>query len=267
VLPQFGIDLRGSLATQDFAWALVFGFGGAFISLFMSKWLAKRGMRMQQVITPSTPKEKLVYETVQQLAQRQGIKMPEVWVYWDDTPNAFATGPTRNNAMVAVSSGLATNMSDNEIKAVLAHEVGHVSNGDMLATTLLQGLMNTFVYFVARMIARPVMERNYWMGFAVYMALQFVLSILAMIPICWFSRRREFRADAYAADALGAQHMISALQKLEVLSQQSAVAHQSEHRQEDALATMKIYGGFSGLFATHPPIEARIEALRSHTHG
>ncbi len=263
VLPQFGIDLRGSFATQDFLWALIFGFGGAFISLFMSKWLAKRGMNMQQVTEPSTPKEKLVFETVQQLAEREGIKMPEVWVYWDDAPNAFATGPTRNNAMVAVSSGLAMNMSDNEIKAVLAHEVGHVANGDMLATTLLQGLMNTFVYFIARMVARPIMERNYWMGFAVYMALQFVLSILAMIPITWFSRRREFGADAYAADAVGAEHMIRALQKLDTLSQQAAVQHQGERHEEDALATMKIYGGFSGLFATHPPIEARIAALRN----
>ncbi len=263
ILPQFGIDLRGSVATHEFAWALVFGFGGAFISLFMSKWLAKRGMRMQQVITPSTPKEKLVFDTVKQLAEREGIKMPEVWVYWDDAPNAFATGPTRNNAMIAVSSGLAMSMSDDELKAVLAHEMGHVTNGDMLATTLLQGLMNTFVYFVARMIARPIMERNYFMGFMVYMALQFMLSILAMIPICWFSRRREFRADAYAAGAFGSQTMIHALQKLHALSQQNAVAHEGVHQQEDALATMKIYGGFSGLFATHPPIEARIEALRS----
>jgi len=262
VLPQFGIDLRGSLATQDFLWALIFGFGGAFISLFMSKMLAKRGMKMQQVTSPSTPKEKVVFETVQQLSERAGIKMPEVWVYWDDTPNAFATGPTRNNAMVAVSSGLAMSMTDDELKAVLAHEIGHIANGDMLATTLLQGLMNTFVYFLARMIARPIMERNYWMGFAVYMGLQFVLSVLAMIPISWFSRRREFRADAYAADALGAQHMISALQKLGRLSEQNVSAHQAEHQQEDALATMKIYGGFSGLFATHPPIEDRVAALR-----
>jgi len=263
VLPQFGIDLRGSVATHEFAWALVFGFGGAFISLFMSKWLAKRGMKMQQITTPSTPKEKIVFDTVKQLAEREGIKMPEVWVYWDDVPNAFATGPTRNNAMVAVSSGLAMSMSDNELKSVLAHEMGHVTNGDMLATTLLQGLMNTFVYFVARMIARPIMERNYFMGFMIYMALQFVLSILAMIPICWFSRRREFRADAYAAQTLGAQHMISALQKLDALSHQNAAQQQDTHQEQDALATMKIYGSFSGLFATHPPIEARIEALRS----
>jgi len=203
---------------------------------------------------------------VAELAQREGIKMPEVWVYWDDVPNAFATGPTRNNAMVAVSSGLAMNLSDAELRAVVAHEMGHVSNGDMMAATLLQGLMNTFVYFIARMISRPLMERNYWMGFAVYMALQFVLSILAMIPICWFSRRREFSADAYAANAVGAASMASALQKIETLSQQTISSEQrQEGMSDDALATMKIHGqskGFSHLFATHPPTADRIAALR-----
>jgi len=265
ILPMFGIDLRESFASMNFAWSLVFGFGGAFISLFMSKWLAKRGMKMQQVTQPSTPKEKLVFETVQALAQREGIKMPEVWVYWDDVPNAFATGPTRNNAMVAVSSGLAMNLSDDELKAVLAHEMGHVSNGDMLSTTLLQGLMNTFVYFVARMIANPIMQRNYWMGFAVYMVLQTVLSILAMIPISWFSRTREFKADAYAADAVGAAPMIGALRKIEALSNKS-VAYQEHNGEEDALATMKIYAAhnqLTGLFATHPSIERRIAALQN----
>ncbi|RLL55907.1 protease HtpX [Mariprofundus sp. EBB-1] len=267
VLPNFGIDLRGSVATHEFAWAMVFGFGGAFISLFMSKWLAKRGMRMQQVTSPSTQKEKVVFNTVAELAQREGIKMPEVWVYWDDVPNAFATGPTRNNAMVAVSSGLAMSLSDDELRAVVAHEMGHVTNGDMMATTLLQGLMNTFVYFIARMISRPLMERNYWMGFAVYMVLQFVLSILAMIPICWFSRRREFRADAYAAKAVGAASMAAALQKIETLSQRTLSSeHREEGMSEDALATMKIHGqskGFSHLFSTHPPTEARIAALKN----
>ncbi|MDQ6998384.1 MAG: protease HtpX [Mariprofundus sp.] len=267
VLPNFGIDLRGSVATHEFAWAMIFGFGGAFISLFMSKWLAKRGMRMQQVTDPSTQKEKLVFNTVAELAQREGIKMPEVWVYWDDVPNAFATGPTRNNAMVAVSSGLAMSLSDDELRAVVAHEMGHVTNGDMMATTLLQGLMNTFVYFIARMISRPLMERNYWMGFAVYMVLQFVLSILAMIPICWFSRRREFRADAYAAKAVGAASMAAALEKIETLSQRTLSSeHREEGMSEDALATMKIHGqskGFSHLFSTHPPTEARIAALKN----
>ncbi|MDX8397946.1 MAG: protease HtpX [Mariprofundaceae bacterium] len=265
ILPMFGIDVRDSFAASNLTWSLVFGFGGAFISLFMSKWLAKRGMNMDQVTHPSTPKEKLVYETVQSLAQREGIKMPEVWVYWDDVPNAFATGPTRNNSMVAVSSGLAMNLSDDELKAVLAHEMGHIANGDMLATTLLQGLMNTFVYFIARMISEPVRQRNFWMGFALNIALQMILSVLAMIPITWFSRRREFGADAYAADALGARPMISALRKIEALSNQS-VAYREAPNEDDELATMKIYAAHSrltGLFATHPPIEARIAALQN----
>jgi len=191
--------------------------------------------------------------------------MPEVWVYWDDVPNAFATGPTRNNAMVAVSSGLATNLNDKELKAVLAHEMGHIANGDMLATTLLQGLMNTFVYFIARMISEPVRERNFWMGFALDIALQMILSVLAMIPITWFSRRREFGADAYAADAVGADAMISALRKIEYLSNQSE-AYINTPQEDTELATMKIYAAHSkltGLFATHPPIEARVAALQA----
>ncbi|MDQ6973487.1 MAG: protease HtpX [Mariprofundaceae bacterium] len=264
VLPMFGIDVRQSFAAMNMTWSLVFGFGGAFISLFMSKWMAKRGAEMQQITSPSTPKEKLVYETVQSLAQREGINMPEVWVYWDDVPNAFATGPSRNNSMVAVSSGLAMNLTDDELKAVLAHEMGHIANGDMLATTLLQGLMNTFVYFIARMISEPVKERNFWAGFALDMFLQVALAFLAMIPITWFSRHREFGADAYAADAVGAPAMISALRKIEALSNQSE-AYVNAPEEDDALATMKIYAAHSkltGLFATHPPIEARIEALQ-----
>ncbi|MBF0281604.1 MAG: protease HtpX [Zetaproteobacteria bacterium] len=270
ILPALGIDVRGSVATHQFAWAMVFGFGGAFISLWMSKMMAKRGMQMQQVLQPATEKEKLVYNTVKDLAAREGIKMPEVWVYWDEVPNAFATGPSRNNSMVAVSSGLAMNMSDNQLKAVLAHEVGHIANGDMVTTTLLQGLMNTFVYFLANMIARMVASNreggmNHFLYFAVDMALQIVFSILAQIPVRWYSRKREFEADAYAARAVGAQHMIGALQRLEALS--NATQHlQHVPTEEDALATMKIYGasgGVSGLFATHPTIEDRVAALRS----
>jgi len=265
ILPMFGIDVRHSFNAMNLTWSLVFGFGGAFISLFMSKWMVKRGMQMQQITNPSTAKEKLVFETVQSLAQREGIKMPEVWVYWDDVPNAFATGPTRNSSMVAVSSGLAMNLSDNELRAVLAHEMGHIANGDMLATTLLQGLMNTFVYFIARMVSEPIRERNALMGFVVDLILQIALSFLAMIPVSWFSRRREFGADAYAADAIGAPAMIAALRKIEALSNQSA-AYVNAPDEEDALATMKIYAAHSkltGLFATHPPIEVRIEALQN----
>ena len=262
VLPAFGIDLRGTIYGMDFAWAMVFGFGGAFISLLMSKSMIKNSMQMQQVIHPATPKERLVYETVRRIAEREGIRMPEVWVYWDDTPNAFATGPSRNSAMVAVSSGLAVNLSDDELKAVLAHEMGHVINGDMLATTLLQGLMNTFVYFLARAISRPIEERNGFAGFLVYMALQLLFSILAMIPISWFSRHREFSADAYAARTIGPEAMIRALQKIDYLTSRDPV--EEEPMTEDALATLKIYNrhAIANLFATHPPIEARIEAIR-----
>jgi len=272
VLPMFGIDVRGSFEARQLMFAAVFGFGGAFISLWMSKWFAKRGYKMQQVTNPTTPKEKLVYNTVKALAEREGIKMPEVWVYWDDVPNAFATGPSRNNSMVAVSSGLATNLSDAELKAVLAHEVGHIANGDMVATTLLQGLMNTMVYFAASIIARFVAnavardgEPSHMVYFIVDIVLQIMLSILASIVIFAFSRKREFKADAYAADALGADAMISALQKIDALSRQS-VEWQHREAREDALATMKIYGahgGMKGLFATHPTIEDRIAALRN----
>ena len=272
VLPMFGIDVRGSFEARQLMFAAVFGFGGAFISLWMSKWFAKRGYKMQQVTNPTTPKEKLVYNTIKALAEREGINMPEVWVYWDDVPNAFATGPSRNNAMVAVSSGLATNLTDAELKAVLAHEVGHIANGDMVATTLLQGLMNTMVYFVASIVARMVAsavardgEPSHMVYFMVDMILQIMLSVLASIVIFAFSRKREFKADAYAADALGADAMISALQKIDALSHQS-VEWQHREAREDALATMKIYGahgGMKGLFATHPSIEDRIAALRN----
>ena len=270
ILPMFGIDVSGTFEARQLIFAAVFGFGGAFVSLWMSKWLAKRGNKMQQVINPSTAKEKLVYETVEALAQRAGIKMPEVWVYWDDVPNAFATGPSRNNSMVAVSSGLAMSLNDAELKAVLAHEVGHIANGDMVATTLLQGLMNTIVYFVASMLARVIAnavargeEPSHWVYMGVSIVLQILLSFLAAIVVCAYSRKREFKADAYAADALGAESMISALQKIDTLSRQS-VEWEGRESREDKLATMKIYaahGGIKGLFATHPSIEDRVAAL------
>ena len=276
VLPHFGIDLRHSVATYQFAWAMVFGFGGAFISLWMSKPMARRMYKMQQVTEPSTPKERLVYNTVREISQRAGIRMPEVWVYWDDAPNAFATGPTRNKAMVAVSSGLAMAMSDEELKSVLAHEMGHVDNGDMVATTLLQGLMNTFVYFLAGMIARLIAsassrdgEMNVMLYFVVDIALQILFSILASIVVMWHSRHREFKADAYSARVYGAGNMIRALQKIEALAQRSQPAEEEERQSvlapKDALATMKIHGtsdGLMHLFASHPSTEARIEALK-----
>ncbi len=275
VLPAFGIDLRGSITSMQFGWAMVFGFGGAFISLLLSKPMAKRMYRMQQVTEPSTPKERLVYNTVQELAQRDGVKMPEVWVYLDETPNAFATGPGRNRSMVAVSSGLVNNLRDDEVKSVLAHEMGHVSGGDMVATTLLQGLMNTFVYFLAGIIARMVAsagsrdgQMNFMLYFMVNMVLQILFSILAMVVVMWHSRRREFRADAHAAKHYGPEPMIRALQKIEAIALRTEPAEEPSGgglAPQDALATMKIHGRpgkFSSLFASHPPTKARIVALR-----
>ena len=163
--------------------------------------------------------------------------------------------------MVAVSTGLLANLNEQEVKAVLAHEMGHVYNGDMFTTTILAGLMNTFVYFISRWVARHVAERNALLGFGVYFFLQIVLSFLAMIPIAWFSRRREFAADAFAARVYGREAMISALRGLDRWVSRAQVQYSTQ----DALATMKISGntgGFMHLFATHPPLEVRVQALQ-----
>lgn len=260
VLPSFGIDLRGSINQTQLLWAFVIGFGGAFISLAMSKQMARAMLPCVQITQPRNQAEMLIYETVQKISQRLQINMPEVWIYEGPDPNAFATGPTRNNSMVAVSTGLLNNLNENEVRAVLAHEMGHVYNGDMFTTTVLAGLMNTFVYFISTWVARHVAERNYFLYIGVYFFLTVVLSFLAMIPISWFSRRREFSADRFAANTVGKEYMISALQAIDRWVQRAQFQYQSE----DALATMKISGqtsSFMQLFSTHPPIEARVAAL------
>src|SRR6266540_676110 len=177
-------------------------------------------------------------------------------------PNAFATGPTKNNSMVAVSTGLLQNLNEEEVRSVLAHEMGHVWNGDMFTTTVLAGLMNTFVYFIAMWVRRLFEERDQAMlGFIVSIVLQIALSMLAMIVINWHSRKREFEADRFSGKAYGPAPMISALESI----QRYVEAAQVEYSTQDALATMKISGGTGGwmnLFATHPPIEERIAALR-----
>ncbi|RMH09214.1 MAG: protease HtpX [Nitrospirae bacterium] len=261
ILPAFGIDIRGMVTYSDLLWALVLGFGGAFLSLAFSKQLARAMVgECSQITTPRTPKEAVVYETVHKLANKLDIAMPEVWVYDSPDPNAFATGPSKNNSMVAVSRGLLDNLNEGEIRAVLAHEMGHVYNGDMFTTTILQGLMNTFVYFISRLIYRQLAERNELLAFGVYMALHVGLSLLATIPISWFSRHREFAADRFAAFSVGKEYMISALRAIDRWIQQT----QFQYATDDALAAMKISGptwNFSKLFATHPPIEERIAAL------
>ena len=261
VLPAFGIDLRGSIVHQDLLWAFVIGFGGAFISLAFSKQMARAMLDCRQITQPRNHAEGLLYETVQKIANRLTIPTPEVWIYDSPDPNAFATGPSKNNSMIAVSTGLLNNLNENEVRAVLAHEMGHVYNGDMFTTTVLAGLMNTFVHFISRMVYRHVAERNAMLALGVYFFLQIVLSILAMIPISWWSRRREFSADRFAANTVGKDHMISALQSIGRWVNQV----QYQYQTEDALATMKISGktrSFMQVFSTHPPIEARVAALQ-----
>jgi heat shock protein HtpX len=261
VLPAFGIDVRGAVNQQDLLWALVLGFGGAFISLAFSKQMARAMLDCYQITQPRTHAEQVIYGSIQEIAQRLHIQMPEVWVYEAEDPNAFATGPSRNNSMVAVSTGLLNNLKEQEVRAVLAHEMGHVYNGDMLTTTVLAGLMNTFVYMVSRWVYRNLAERNEALAIGVYYFLQFVLSILAIIPISWFSRHREYAADAFSARVFGKDAMISALEAIERWVNRAQV----EYSTQDALATMKISGkssGFMLLFATHPPIEDRVAALR-----
>ncbi len=261
ILPAFGIDVRGVVDQQDLVWAMVFGFGGAFVSLAFSKQLARSMLDCYQITQPRSHAEQVVYGAVQEIAQRLRIQMPEVWVYDSPDPNAFATGPSKNNSMVAVSTGLLNNLNEQEVRAVLAHEMGHVFNGDMFTTTVLAGLMNTFVYLISRWVYRHLADRNEALAVGVYFFLQFVLSILAMIPISWFSRRREFAADAFSARVYGKEAMISALRAIDRWMSRT----QFEYSVQDPLATMKISGktsGFLGLFATHPPIEERIATLQ-----
>lgn len=270
VLPMFGIDVRGVFSQQLLVWSLVIGFGGAFISLLFSKQMARAMLDCEQITQPRSHAEQVIYGSVQEISQRLHITMPEVWIYSSPDPNAFATGPSKNNAMVAVSSGLLQNLNEQEVKGVLAHEMGHVFNGDMFSTTILAGLMNTFVHyishFVYQLIGQPSQDReegsagNPFLAMIVYFFLQIVLSVLAMIVVGWHSRRREFAADAFSAKVYGKDSMINALRGIDRWVNRA----QFEYAPQDALATMKIAGkssGFMHLFATHPPIEVRIAAL------
>jgi len=262
---MFGIDVRGSVDLTTLVWAAMFGFGGAFISLAFSKQMARAMLDCQQITQPRSHAEQIIYGSVQEIAQRLHIMMPEVWIYDSPDPNAFATGPSKNNSMVAVSTGLLQNLKEDEVKAVLAHEMGHVYNGDMFATTVLAGLMNTFVYYIAMWVRRFFAERDQAaLGFGLSLVIQIVVSILAAIVINWFSRRREFGADAFAARVYGKDSMIAALRAIDRWVTRSQV----EYSSQDALATMKISGNsssFMRLFSTHPPMEERIASLQRLT--
>ena len=262
VLPLFGINVWETGDAGLMIYAAVAGFSGAFLSLAFSKQMARMMLDCYQITQPRNPAEQVIYGAVQDIAQRLHITMPEVWVYDSPDPNAFATGPSKNNSMVAVSTGLLNNLREKEVQAVLAHEMGHVYNGDMFTTTILAGLMNTFVYFIALWVRRFFSERDQaGMGILVSMVLQIVLGMLAMIPISWFSRRREYAADAFSAKVYGKDAMIAALRAIDQWINKA----QFEHSTQDALATMKISGkssGFLHMFATHPPIEDRVTALQ-----
>ena len=256
-LTQQGIDYRSLLV-----FAAVIGFGGAFISLLMSKTMAKWSTGAHLIDGSESPTEAWLVQTVQRLAQRAGIGMPEVAVD-EGAPNAFATGAFRNAALGAVSTGLLQSMNRDEIEAVLGHEVTHVANGDMVTLTLIQGVVNTFVVFLSRIVGYFVdrvvfkTERGIGPGFYVTMIVcEIVFGVLASIIVAWFSRRREFRADAGSARLLGTpQPMVAALARLGGLEPGAL----PESMKASGISGG---GGVMALFATHPPIEERIAALR-----
>ncbi len=244
----------------------VFGFSGSLISLFISKWMAKRSTGTQIIDQPRTRQEQWLLQTVEKLANKAGIGMPEVGIFPSHQSNAFATGWNRNSALVAVSQGLLDRFSPDEVEAVLAHEIGHVANGDMVTMALIQGVVNTFVMFFARIIGdivdRVVLKNEDGRGigyFVATIAAELVLGLLASTIVMWFSRRREFRADEAGADLAGKHAMIGALNRLR--------AEQNiESEMPKALIAFGINGGLkeglAALFMSHPPLEVRIAALQ-----
>lgn len=249
--------------------ASLLGFGGAFISLMISKWQAVHMMGVRVIKQPANEAEQWLLHTVKRQADRVGLPMPEVAIFDSRDVNAFATGPSKNNALVAVSTGLLNTMTGDEAEAVLAHEVSHIANGDMLTMTLLQGILNTFVIVFARVIGmiidRAVFrnERGYGPGFWIATIIaQIVLGVLASIIVMWFSRRREFRADSGGANLAGRHKMIAALRRLQSASQPGQLPEQFE-----AFGISGRFGhGLQRLFMSHPPLQERIEALQQGSH-
>ncbi|MDZ4729452.1 MAG: protease HtpX [Xanthomonadales bacterium] len=262
ILAENGVDLN---LPALLVMSAVIGFGGSFISLALSKFMAKRAMGVQIIEQPSNQTERWLVETVRRQAEQAGIGMPEVGIFKSDAPNAFATGMRRNSSLIAVSSGLLQSMKPEEVEAVLAHEISHVANGDMVTMGLIQGVVNTFVIFLSRVIGhtvdRVVFKTERGFGPAYYITsivAQIFLSILASMIVMWFSRQREFRADAGGASLAGRQKMIAALRALQ---------RPTEHKDlPGEFAAFGISGGMSTgmkrLFLSHPPLEERINALQ-----
>ncbi|HEX4896167.1 MAG TPA: protease HtpX [Solimonas sp.] len=255
-----GLNLEALLG-----FALIFGFGGSFISLAMSKWIAKRSTGAQVITQPRNSAEMWLLQTVERQARAAGIGMPEVAVFDAPEPNAFATGMNKDKALVAVSTGLLRHMSQDEVEAVLGHEVSHIANGDMVTLTLIQGVVNTFVIFMARVVGyvidqavfkRGSDDRGPGMGYMLtVMVLEILFGILASMVVAWFSRQREFRADAGGAHLAGKRKMIAALQRLQA-------AHAPSSLPQNMVAQGISGGQIAKMFATHPPLEVRIAALQ-----
>jgi heat shock protein HtpX len=264
ILAQNGVDLNLSALL---VFCALFGFGGSLISLLLSKWMAKRSTGTQVIEQPRNSNEQWLIDTVSQLAKQAGIGMPDVGVFPSEASNAFATGWNRNDALVAVSAGLLQRFPRDEVRAVLAHEIGHVANGDMITLSLIQGVVNTFVMFLARIIGHTVdrvvfkTERGYGIGYyVVTIVTELFLGFLASMIVFWFSRWREYRADRAGADLTTNTHMINALQRL----------RQEQGLPQDLPGELTAFGiseqlkqGFGGLFRSHPPLEDRIAALKT----
>jgi heat shock protein HtpX len=267
VCSLLGVDryltARGLNLGMLLVFAAVMGMGGSFISLLMSKWLAKFSTGAEVLSQPRSAQEAWLLATVERLARAANIGTPEVAIYQAPEPNAFATGASRNHALVAVSTGLLQAMRQEEVEAVLGHEISHVANGDMVTLTLLQGVLNTFVIFLSRVIGYAVdnaMRRDDDRGgpgmgyFLVSMVLQVLLGFLATLLVCAFSRWREFHADAGGAHLAGKRKMVAALERLKAMHEPSTLPQN--------MAAFGIAGGIGQLFATHPPLEQRIARLQ-----
>ena len=261
-IPAMLRDSGGGMnMTSLLLFAGIFGFGGSLVSLFISKWMAKRSMRVQIIENPSNEVERWLVETVRKQAEQAGIGMPEVGIFPSQAMNAFATGWNRNDALVAVSAGLLNSMNQDEVEAVLGHEISHVANGDMVTLGLIQGVVNTFVIFFARIIANIVAGgRDGGRSFMVYMAVslvaEIVLGFLASMIVAAFSRWREYRADAGGADLAGRQKMIAALQRLQ------GDKAEPEMKGEFAAFGIRTGGGVMALLSSHPPLDQRIGRLQ-----
>jgi len=269
----FGVTIGGGSFTGIAITSLLFGFGGALVSLFMSKGMAKRSMGVQIIETPTNAKERWLVETVRKQADKAGIGMPEVGIFHSPDPNAFATGANRNNALVAVSVGLLDGMTADEVEAVLGHEIGHVANGDMVTQTLLQGVVNTFVFVLARIVGMAVNsllsrgQNRGGYGFGYYIGstvAQMLLGFVASAIVMWFSRYREFHADKAGADLAGREKMIAALRRLQ--QAKGAPALPAEMAAFGIFGGISIPSGLKKYFTTHPPLEDRIAALEAQKY-